>query len=82
MADVLKYGQDRERRPNPLVERHPGFTASNGDAVEGYLRIVKFKKVDGKNTATSFNVSLSKVPELIGDLQAALDGPEPGESTE
>jgi hypothetical protein len=79
MSDVLKFGQDRERRPNPLVELHPGFTAANGDAVQPYARLVKFKKVDGRNTATSFNVSVSALGDLIADLTAAKERAESGE---
>jgi len=79
MAEVMRFGQDRERRPNPLVELHPGFTASNGDAVQPYVRLVKFTKKDGKNTATSFNTSVSNIDNLIADLQAAKERAESGE---
>jgi len=79
MAEVMRFGQDRERRPNPLVELHPGFTAANGDAVQPYARLVKFKKVDGINKATSFNVSVSSLPDLIADLESALKRANSGE---
>lgn len=79
MANVMRFGQDRERRPNPLVELHPGFTAANGDTVQPYVRLVKFRKEDGQNKATSFNVSIALVNDLIADLQAAKARAESGE---
>ena len=79
MAEVMRFGQDRERRPNPLVELHPGFTAANGDVVGPYLRLVKFTRKDGKTTATSFNVSVTAGDDLVSDIQAALAKARSGE---
>lgn len=74
---TLKFGQDRERRPNPLVELHDGFEAANGDQVPAYLRIVKFKKdASGKNTATSINVSVAYAKTLAEDILAAVESAE------
>lgn len=79
---VLKFGGGRERRPNPLVELHSGFTAANGDTVAPYVRSVKFSKKDGRNIATSFNVSITGLRDYIADLQAALERAESGEPIE
>lgn len=76
MAEIMKYGQDREGRPNPLVEKHPGFTAANGDEVGPYVRIVKFRRTEGKWTSQAISVALTRLPNLIADLTAALEDSE------
>ena len=72
MADVMKFGQERERRPNPLVELHPGFEGKDGTQVEAYVTLTKFKRdASGKWTVSKFNTSVSNIPTLIRDLEAA-----------